>query len=186
MNNLEELSNAEIFEMAKKYILEQLEGINVHQDNLNLLEIEAKSRHESLYRNAYEEALKEYSGEGDNENNGQDEKELKQKPDLTERELRIKKAFDDANLKLARVEGDSMKDAGIESGDLVVYDVDADVEEEDLGIFKFNGNYFVKRLQRKNGILILRSENPNYKDRRIENEEELTKIGRVNFIIKSV
>ena len=186
MNNLKELSNAEIYEMAKKYILEQLEGINVHQDNLNLIEIEAKSRHDSLYKNAYEEALKQYSGEDNESNNGKDEEELKREPELTERESRIKSAIDNANLRLARVDGDSMKGAGIETGDLVVFDVDAEIDEENIGIFEYKNNYYVKCLQRKNGILVLRSENPHFKDRRIENEEELTKVGRVNFIIKSV
>lgn len=54
-----------------------------------------------------------------------------------------------------RVNGDSMVDAGIDSGDVLVVDRALDPEDEAIVIAVINGDFTVKRISRHNGKLYL-------------------------------
>lgn len=62
-----------------------------------------------------------------------------------------------------RVSGDSMEDAGIFDGDILVVDRSEEPKEGRIVIAAVYGELAVKRLRRIDGELALVSENPNYK-----------------------
>ena len=63
-----------------------------------------------------------------------------------------------------RAEGESMKDAGIFDGDLLVVDRSIFPQSNDIVIAVLYGELTVKRLKILNGIQFLSSENPSFAD----------------------
>ena len=63
---------------------------------------------------------------------------------------------------LFNVQGDSMRDAGIVSGDKVVVDRSVEAQHRHIVIAVVDSEYTIKRLYRRNGRVELRPENPAY------------------------
>lgn len=68
--------------------------------------------------------------------------------------------FRGADLFALRVKGDSMRDAGILSGDLAILSRQDDVESGAIAAIVINGEATLKRLLRKDRTLVLRAANP--------------------------
>lgn len=62
------------------------------------------------------------------------------------------------------VDGDSMRDAGIFSGDILVIDRSLDARDGSIVLAILNNEFTVKRLKKKNGKVTLAAENPDYPD----------------------
>jgi len=84
---------------------------------------------------------------------------------------------------LVRVVGDSMIQAGIFEGDLLVVDRSQQARSGDVVIVALNAEPMVKRLVRENGQLVLRSENPAYSPRYVLEGDELQVWGVVRFSV---
>lgn len=80
--------------------------------------------------------------------------------------------------------GDSMRDAGIGEGDLLVIDSSRKAVHGDIVIAAVDGEFTVKRLQ-LHPIVMLKPENPAYKPIMIGSEDNLEVFGVVTFIVKS-
>ena len=65
---------------------------------------------------------------------------------------------------LLRVKGDSMIDAGIYEGDIVVVDRKKQPKLNEIVVGVLDGEYTLKRLKRDKGKFYLQAENPNYPD----------------------
>ncbi|ELY2591402.1 helix-turn-helix transcriptional regulator [Cronobacter sakazakii] len=77
----------------------------------------------------------------------------------------------ESSVKLINVRGDSMEGT-IEPGDLIFVDVGVSVFDGDgIYVFNFNGDMFVKRLQKVKSQLIVISDNPRYREWTISEEE---------------
>lgn len=77
----------------------------------------------------------------------------------------------DSTVKLINVRGDSMQGT-IEPGDLIFVDVSVSYFDGDgIYVFDFNGDMYVKRLQKVKSDLYVISDNPKYKEWTITNEE---------------
>ena len=63
-----------------------------------------------------------------------------------------------------RAQGESMRDAGIFNGDLLVVDRGIAPQAGDIVIAVLHGELTVKRLRKSNGALILYAENPAFPD----------------------
>ena len=86
----------------------------------------------------------------------------------------------------ARVSGDSMIDAGLEDGDLLVIDRSLHPENGKIAICFIDGEFTVKRIMKKNKKLILKPENKNYKQIEVKEENDLIIWGIVEYVIKKV
>lgn len=77
----------------------------------------------------------------------------------------------ESTVKLINVRGDSMQGT-IEPGDLIFVDVSVSYFDGDgIYVFDFNGDMYVKRLQRVKSDLYVISDNPKYKEWTITDEE---------------
>ncbi|MFR0673051.1 LexA family protein [Enterobacterales bacterium AW_CKDN230030176-1A_HGKHYDSX7] len=85
---------------------------------------------------------------------------------------------------LVKVEGDSMQGAGIYSGDLVIVDRGREAEHDDIVIAAVNSEPVCKRLYRRDGVVILKSENPAYADRYILEGDDLVIWGVVRYSVR--
>lgn len=65
---------------------------------------------------------------------------------------------------LLRVKGDSMIDAGIHEGDLVVVDRSKQPKPENIVVGVLDGEFTLKRLKKDKGKFYLKAENPEYPD----------------------
>lgn len=96
--------------------------------------------------------------------------------DLNEHLIRNKEATF-----LFRVKGDSMTGAGIFEGDTLLVDRSVEPKHNNVVLAIINGEFTVKRLYRRGGVVKLVAENSLYLPRVIKPEEELTIWGVVTF-----
>ncbi len=85
-----------------------------------------------------------------------------------------------------RATGDSMKNIGIHSGDLLIVDRSLDVVDGKIVIAAIDGEFTVKRVKKINGELFLVPENENYKPIKIDSEDEFQIFGVVKNVIKNL
>lgn len=85
-----------------------------------------------------------------------------------------------------RVQGDSMKNAGIQDGDLLVVDRSLEPQNGKVVIAVLNGELTVKRLHKTKGKIMLVPENDRYAPIEITSEHELIIWGVVTTVIHTV
>ena len=86
----------------------------------------------------------------------------------------------------ARVSGDSMIEAGLDDGDLIVIDRSLNPENGKIAVCFIDGEFTVKRIIKEKDKLYLMPENKKYKRIEIKQENELIIWGVVEYVIKKV
>lgn len=86
---------------------------------------------------------------------------------------------------LVRAVGDSMIDAGIKSGDMLLVDKSLTPRDGDVVVAQVDGQFMVKRYSDTRGRLRLVSENPLYPPVKVDEETEITIWGVVLHAIHS-
>jgi DNA polymerase V len=84
-----------------------------------------------------------------------------------------------------RVEGDSMIEAGIYDGDVLVVDRSVDAEHSDIVVAAVGNEFTVKELCTRPSLMLL-PRNPAYKPIRPRNGEELNIFGVVTNVIRQM
>lgn len=84
----------------------------------------------------------------------------------------------------ARVSGDSMRDEGIEDGDILVVDKSLELIDDDLAICYIDGDYTLKRVRLEKDAAWLVPSNPNYPLIKVTPENEFVVWGIVTYTIK--
>ncbi len=84
---------------------------------------------------------------------------------------------------LVRVSGDSMQDANIASDDILIVDKSLLAKHGNIIIAVLNGEFTVKTLYNRNGIIKLVPANSAYPEIVLSNEQELKVWGVVTYII---
>ena len=86
----------------------------------------------------------------------------------------------------ARVSGNSMENAGLSDGDLIVIDRSLNPENNKIAVCFIEGDFTVKRIVKKGRELYLKPENKNYKKIIIKEEDQLMIWGIVTYVIKKI
>ena len=86
----------------------------------------------------------------------------------------------------AKANGDSMINAGISDGDLLVIDRSLEAKNNTIAVCYINGEFTVKRIRIENEKVFLLPENENYKPIEITNESELIVWGVVIYVVKKM
>ena len=84
---------------------------------------------------------------------------------------------------LVRALGDSMINAGIFSGDILIIDKSIIPSHKNIVVAILNGEFTVKRFIKEKDKIILRPENSKYKDIEILSEDDFKIWGVVTFVI---
>ena len=82
-----------------------------------------------------------------------------------------------------RVKGESMRDAGIRSGDILVVDRSVSPADRQIVVAMIDGEFTVKRLRKQNGRITLEAENPSFSPIDVGEDQELTIWGAVTYVI---
>lgn len=82
-----------------------------------------------------------------------------------------------------RVEGDSMKDAGIQSGDLLVVDRAVEATDGKIVVAILQGEFTVKRISIRGKRVILLPENPLYSPIEVAEDSDFQVWGVVTYVI---
>lgn len=85
-----------------------------------------------------------------------------------------------------RVEGESMKDAGIFSNDLLIVDRSLEPKDQSVVVALLNGEFTVKRILKREGKLFLFPENQDYSPIQISEEMDFEVWGVVTHVIHAV
>ena len=86
----------------------------------------------------------------------------------------------------ARVSGDSMINAGLDDGDLLVIDRSLNPENGKIAVCFIDGDFTVKRIRKEGKKFYLLPENKKYKPIEVKEENELIIWGVVEYVIKKV
>ena len=85
---------------------------------------------------------------------------------------------------LIRVNGDSMIDAGIESGDIVIVDKsNRTPSPKEIAVCELNGEYTLKHFVEEDGVGWLVPDNPKYPRFKVSPEDDFSIWGTVTYII---
>jgi DNA polymerase V len=85
-----------------------------------------------------------------------------------------------------RTSGDSMLNAGIHDGDLLVVDRSLTAKHQDIVIAAVNGDLTVKRLMHNSGMTILQAENPEFSNIELTEDMAVSLWGVVTSVIHSL
>jgi DNA polymerase V len=82
-----------------------------------------------------------------------------------------------------RVKGDSMRDAGIASGDILIVDRSVQAADNQIVVAMLDGDFTVKRIPKRKGRVFLEAENNAYPPIEVGENQELVIWGAVTFVI---
>lgn len=85
-----------------------------------------------------------------------------------------------------RVQGNSMKEAGIEDGDLLIIDRSLEPTNGKIAVCYLNGEFTLKKIRIENGKVWLDSANKDYPPIELSEGDELTIWGIVTYVIKKI
>ena len=85
-----------------------------------------------------------------------------------------------------RVVGDSMIDAGVDEGDILVIDKALEPKDGDMAVCFVDGEFTLKYLSMRSGSLVLKPANPRYPQIEITEGMDFKMWGVVTYIIKKV
>lgn len=85
-----------------------------------------------------------------------------------------------------RVKGDSMKDAGMENGDLLIIDKSLEPIDNKIAVCFIDGEFTVKRIKIEADVVWLLAENEAYKPIKVTADNEFVIWGIVTTVIKKV
>lgn len=83
-----------------------------------------------------------------------------------------------------RVKGSSMKDAGVDPGDLLVIDKSLSYRNNALAVCFLNGEFTLKRIKIEGDTLLLMPANPDYQPIVVKDGADFAVWGIVTYIIK--
>lgn len=86
----------------------------------------------------------------------------------------------------ARVDGDSMQDAGMADGDLLVVDRSLQPDNDKVAVCMLDGEFTVKRLRVAEDAVYLVPENKAFKEIKVSEDQELVIWGIVTYVVKKV
>ncbi|MGZ9665867.1 LexA family protein [Pseudomonas sp. GNP014] len=106
--------------------------------------------------------------------------------DHIEKHISLDELFDirAPHVYLAKIEGESMQDAGIFCGDLVIVNRSLNAEHGDIVIAGLNSELICKRLHKRDNTIILMSANSKYPPRYVMEEDELIIWGVVTYSVR--
>lgn len=86
----------------------------------------------------------------------------------------------------AKASGDSMINAGINDGDLLVIDRSLEAQNNTIAVCYIDGEFTVKRIKIEKEKIYLQPENKNYKPIEITKENELIIWGVITYVVKQL
>jgi DNA polymerase V len=84
---------------------------------------------------------------------------------------------------LVRVKGESMRDAGIHAGDVLIVDKSLTPTDRKIVVAMIDGEFTVKRFRKRNGKIFLEAANSSFAPIEVDENQELTIWGAVTYII---
>jgi DNA polymerase V len=84
---------------------------------------------------------------------------------------------------LLRVNGESMRDANIHTGDVLIVDKSLVPVDRKIVVAMIDGNFTVKRFRKRGDRVFLEAENPEFNPIEVTDGQELTIFGVVTYII---
>ena len=86
----------------------------------------------------------------------------------------------------AKVSGESMKNAGLDDGDILVIDRSEELKNNKIAVCYLNGEFTVKRVKIEKDHIYLVPENDKYEPIKVTDENEFIVWGIVTYVIKKI
>jgi phage repressor protein C with HTH and peptisase S24 domain len=195
----------EIYHLVRKYIVRSINGDTYADEILSKLSTVAENRQLQIYETAISDSLSDIS-DFDYYQLGKSVKGSKRIAYSSDESLNEyfelyypskkgngKNSFEDfcksnnlnpENLMIMPITGNSMINADIHDGDTAIVDCTKIPNHRDIAAISVNNQYYIKRILKQNGNLILFSENPDYEPYKLTPNDDFRFIGKVTNIIK--
>lgn len=98
--------------------------------------------------------------------------------------VNIDKILNYENAFFLKVEGDSMINAGINDGDLALIKMQKQLENNEIGAFRINGEVTLKRLKIEDNTITLKAENFSYRDIVVTEKDDFEVIGKLVYLLR--
>lgn len=85
-----------------------------------------------------------------------------------------------------QVKGVSMKDAGVDNGDLLVIDKSLSYRNNAMAVCFINGEFTLKRIKVEGGTVLLMPANKDYQPILVKKDDDFTVWGIVTYVIKKM
>jgi DNA polymerase V len=85
-----------------------------------------------------------------------------------------------------RVKGNSMIDAGIHNGDILIIDKSLEPKNKKIAVCYIDGDFTVKKIEIEKDVIWLVAENVNYSPIKVTKENDFIVWGVVTYVIKAV
>jgi len=86
----------------------------------------------------------------------------------------------------AKVSGESMKNAGLDDGDILIIDRSEELKNNKIAVCYLNGEFTVKRVKINKDHIYLVPENDKYEPIKVTEENEFIVWGIVTYVIKKI
>jgi len=86
----------------------------------------------------------------------------------------------------AKVSGESMKNAGLDDGDILVIDRSEELKNNKIAVCYLNGEFTVKRVKIEKDHIYLVPENDKYEPIKVTDENEFIVWGIVTYVVKKI
>ena len=86
----------------------------------------------------------------------------------------------------AKVSGESMKDAGLDDGDILVIDRSEELKSNKIAVCYLNGEFTVKKVKIEKDHVYLIPENKRYDPIKVTEENEFIVWGVVTYVVKKI
>ena len=210
-NKLKILTEQQLYKEGKNLLIKENLGFDYSSWKCDLILEECKNRSEKLYQDVVNDALTTVNSI-ENASIGSGIIEVKRidhmsKPELLEvtRGIGVSKELpsideglfktsdfasvfgvDKENLYFCTVSGDSMKNAGIIEGDMLIIDTSSIPEDSDIIAINIKGKFFIKRLNIIDGAYWMKSENEKYPPIELSTGLNFSIFGVVKHVVKKV
>ncbi len=204
-NKVRNLTDGQLYETAKKYIIQENSGLLHNKDKCDMVYAECERRGIPAFGHALEDALVIINSAGvvsrglgianvrrlelmpDSEA-AELIREFEEGTDGTGDKARLTEFSDinKPNLVICDVSGQSMKGARIESGDRLLVDISIDQADGDIIVASVDGEMYVKRFRRMDNEIVLASENKEFEPVKITGDMEFNVYGVVKHVIMNL
>lgn len=175
MMDYSDMNVRQLYELLLENITKQLNGID-SSDKVKSIKQEADKRDSKLYKNAFDEAIRQYNPP------------IKTNiEDTTPRHiLTLQEELKKTSLRIAQVSGISMVNKNISEGNYVMYDTKKIPYDGSVVIANYKGQTFIKNYYNRDGKIILESSNKEFSDIEIDSPADFKLNGVVIMLLNEI
>lgn len=177
MSNYKDMNVRQLYDKLVESFDLHLSGIDKSEE-IAELKAETDARNSDVYDLAYNLSIEKYKNRSF--------PTIPEPEDLPDKIKQLNKHLASSNMTIAKVEGDSMINENIQTGNYVVYEKNLTPSIGEIGIFEYKNQILIKKYKKSDDKIYLESANRDYESIWIKESDKFVILGVVRFILKEI